>query len=212
MSSHTQPHCTAVPARETLINWLALLVLLALGVSWSPADAGSIPDERAGSLLLKSSADAVPLEALRQLTRMHAMVTGNVARVEVTQTFTNQSSDWMEGLYEAPVRLATVLTAPALVPIPPGVHLWHVGGNLAYEFWRPFFEESPHAFTSVGVAQFEHGQRFDQVRFNRTRERRVPPQHLTGYRDRHGGVVADDALRERASFHEQIIGSDYRAQ
>ena len=44
MSSHTQPPCTAVYARETLINWLALLVLLALGVSWSPVDAGSIPD------------------------------------------------------------------------------------------------------------------------------------------------------------------------
>ena len=103
MSSHTQPPCTAVHARETLINWLALLVLLALGVSCSPADAGSIPDERAGSLLLKSSADAVPLEALRQLTRMHATVTGNVARVEVTQTFTNQSSDWMEGMYVFPL-------------------------------------------------------------------------------------------------------------
>jgi hypothetical protein len=45
MSSHTQPPCTAVHARETLINWLALLVLLALGVSWSPADAGSAVDE-----------------------------------------------------------------------------------------------------------------------------------------------------------------------
>ena len=33
MSSHTQPPCTAVHARETLINWLALLVLLALGLS-----------------------------------------------------------------------------------------------------------------------------------------------------------------------------------
>lgn len=104
MNSHTQPPCiTEVHAREALINWLALLVLLALGVSWSPADAGSIPDERAGSLLLKSSADAVPLEALRQLTRMHAMVTGNVARVEVTQTFTNQSGDWMEGMYLFPL-------------------------------------------------------------------------------------------------------------
>jgi len=45
----------------------------------------------------------VPLEALRQLTRMHATVTGNVARVEVTQTFTNQSSDWMEGMYVFPL-------------------------------------------------------------------------------------------------------------
>ena len=28
---------------------------------------------------------------------MHATVTGNVARVEVTQTFTNRSGGWVEG-------------------------------------------------------------------------------------------------------------------
>jgi Ca-activated chloride channel family protein len=103
MSSQTQAPRTAAHPRETFINWLALLALLALGVSCSPADAGTIPDAHAGSLLLKSSADAAPLEALRQLTRMHATVTGNVARVEVTQTFTNQSSDWMEGMYVFPL-------------------------------------------------------------------------------------------------------------
>ena len=34
---------------------------------------------------------------------MHATVTGNVVRVQVTQTFTNPSNDWIEGLYVFPL-------------------------------------------------------------------------------------------------------------
>ena len=45
----------------------------------------------------------MPVEALRQVTRMHATVTGNLARVEVTQTFSNQSGDWVEGMYVFPL-------------------------------------------------------------------------------------------------------------
>ncbi len=44
-----------------------------------------------------------PTEALRQTTQIHAQVTGNVARVHVTQTFENPSDDWVEGLYVFPL-------------------------------------------------------------------------------------------------------------
>ena len=86
-----------------LANWLALAALLALGVVWSPADAGEPGAEGAGSLWLKSAADATPAAALRQQTRMHATVTGSVARVEVTQTFSNPGDGWVEGLYVFPL-------------------------------------------------------------------------------------------------------------
>ena len=108
------PHLrTSLKPRESLVNWLALLVLLALGFVWAPADAAGTdpcetrcrasPEERSGELLLKSNPDAQPMEALRQSTALHAHVTGNVARVYVTQEFTNQSDDWVEGLYVFPL-------------------------------------------------------------------------------------------------------------
>jgi Ca-activated chloride channel family protein len=90
---------------QTLANWLALLMLLALGIVWPPAE-GATPgwaEEHAGSLWLRPSAQAQPLEAVRQSTSMRVQVTGNVARVRVTQTFTNQSDAWVEGLYVFPL-------------------------------------------------------------------------------------------------------------
>ena len=97
--------------RERLGNWLGLLALLAGSVVLAPAHAGApraaaaaaAAAEHAGELLLKPSADAAPVEALRQQTRIHAQVTGNLARVTVTQTFTNSSAEWMEGLYVFPL-------------------------------------------------------------------------------------------------------------
>ena len=103
MSTQCQAPAAKAHPREVLTNWLALLALLALGIVWSPAHAAGIPDEHAGSLFLKSAADAPPLEALRQQTRMHATVTGSVARVEVTQTFSNPGATWVEGLYVFPL-------------------------------------------------------------------------------------------------------------
>ena len=88
---------------ESISNWLAILTLLALGVVWPPANAADIDDARAGTLFLKSSAVAPAEQALRQSTRIDAQVIGNVARVHVTQTFTNQGSDWMEGMYVFPL-------------------------------------------------------------------------------------------------------------
>ena len=54
-------------------------------------------------MYLKSSPDAHAVEALRVATRMQAQVTGNVARVRVTQEFSNTGSDWVEGLYVFPL-------------------------------------------------------------------------------------------------------------
>ena len=103
MSTQCDPRAQPARLREILVNWLALVALVALGIVWSPADAAAPGDEHAGSLYLKSAADAAPVEALRQHTRMHATVTGNLARVEVTQTFTNPGSTWVEGLYVFPL-------------------------------------------------------------------------------------------------------------
>ena len=60
-------------------------------------------DARSGTLYLKSSPDAETVEALRVTTAMQAQVTGNVARVRVTQTFSNSGKDWVEGLYVFPL-------------------------------------------------------------------------------------------------------------
>jgi Ca-activated chloride channel family protein len=105
------PHPTDAAIRlETVINWLALLALLALGIVWPPADAASPPPARhAGTLLLKAGPEAAPLEALRHSTSMHAVVTGNVARVAVTQTFSNPTADWVEGLYVFPLPVSAAV-------------------------------------------------------------------------------------------------------
>jgi Ca-activated chloride channel family protein len=68
-----------------------------------PASAHEPLDVQSGTLYLKSSPDAEAAEALRVTTAMQAQVTGNVARVRVTQTFSNSGKDWVEGLYVFPL-------------------------------------------------------------------------------------------------------------
>jgi Ca-activated chloride channel family protein len=90
---------------ERSLNWLAVLVILALGFVWPPAFANTSDDlanVHAGSLLLRTS-DGTPVQAVRQSTRISAQVTGNVARVHVTQKFENAGDDWVEGLYVFPL-------------------------------------------------------------------------------------------------------------
>jgi Ca-activated chloride channel homolog len=82
---------------------LAWVILLTLAVVGSFASARDRPVEESGTLLLKSANDADPIDALRVATSIHATVTGNIARVYVTQTFTNPGSDWVEGLYVFPL-------------------------------------------------------------------------------------------------------------
>jgi Ca-activated chloride channel family protein len=89
---------------ERVVNWLALLILLSLGIMWPPtfANTPDLGDVHAGSLLLKGG-DGGSVQALRQSTRIRAQVTGNVARVHVTQEFENPGDDWVEGLYVFPL-------------------------------------------------------------------------------------------------------------
>jgi Ca-activated chloride channel family protein len=91
---------------ERSLNWVALLVILSLGIIWPPVFANARADDlanvHAGSLLLRTS-DGTPVQALRQSTRIRAQVTGNVARVHVTQTFENAGDEWVEGLYVFPL-------------------------------------------------------------------------------------------------------------
>jgi len=67
------------------------------------ASAHASLDVQSGTLYLKSTPDAEAVEALRVTTAMQAQVTGNVARVRVTQTFSNSGKDWVEGLYVFPL-------------------------------------------------------------------------------------------------------------
>lgn len=90
--------------REWLVNGLALLALLSVGIVWpDPASGADWADGRSGRLLLKSAPDAQPVEAVRVSVSMSAHVTGNVARVYVTHRFTNPTADWVEGLYVFPL-------------------------------------------------------------------------------------------------------------
>jgi len=118
------PHNRDESHLQILTNWLAVIVLLGVGFIWPPADAADAPaaadagrevimaspapgnltsQPHAGTLFLKSSHEAAAVPALRQSTTLSARVTANVARVYVTQTFTNHSEDWVEGLYVFPL-------------------------------------------------------------------------------------------------------------
>jgi Ca-activated chloride channel family protein len=91
--------------REKVLNWLAFAALVAIGVVWpsDPAFSTQPADVRAGSLLLKTGPEDEPVEALRVATRIRAAVTGNVARVYVTQEFRNDGDEWVDGLYVFPL-------------------------------------------------------------------------------------------------------------
>jgi Ca-activated chloride channel family protein len=91
--------------REAFMRWLALVLLLVPGLVWGPAEAATVEprDARAGSLFLRGLPESEPIEALRVASEFHARVTGNIARVQVTQTFSNPTGDWLEGLYVFPL-------------------------------------------------------------------------------------------------------------
>src|SRR5262245_20846343 len=77
------------PLRDRITNGLAILAILLAGVVWPPVFGATADNARAGTLYLCAMPCGAPTEALRQTTQIHAQVTGNVARVHVTQTFEN---------------------------------------------------------------------------------------------------------------------------
>jgi Ca-activated chloride channel homolog len=91
------------PLRERVTNWIAIAAILLAGVVWPPVFGATPDDARSGTLYLCSMPCGAPTEALRQTTQIHAQVTGNVARVHVTQMFENPTDDWVEGLYVFPL-------------------------------------------------------------------------------------------------------------
>src|SRR6185312_12154203 len=91
------------PLRERVTNWIAIVAILLAGVVWPPVFGATPDDARSGTLYLCSMPCGAPTEALRQTTQIHAQVTGNVARVHVTQMFENPTDDWVEGLYVFPL-------------------------------------------------------------------------------------------------------------
>jgi Ca-activated chloride channel family protein len=93
----------ATPLRDRITNWLAIVAILLAGVVWPPVFGATADNARAGTLYLCAMPCGSPTEALRQTTQIHAHVTGNVARVHVTQKFENPSDDWVEGLYVFPL-------------------------------------------------------------------------------------------------------------
>jgi Ca-activated chloride channel family protein len=99
MPAHARQH----PRWELIANWSSVLVLLSIAFAWPDAFGAQPDDVASGSLLLKSSADAPAIEALRVQSSFRVHVTGNVARVFVSQQFSNQSDDWVEGLYVFPL-------------------------------------------------------------------------------------------------------------
>src|SRR5450755_426469 len=93
-----------------LVNRVSRATVSAAVIGWClwlggmlPASAQEPGAAQSGTLYLKSSPEAEATEALRVATVMRAQVTGNVARVHVTQTFLNSGSDWVEGLYVFPL-------------------------------------------------------------------------------------------------------------
>ncbi|MEM6638586.1 MAG: marine proteobacterial sortase target protein [Pseudomonadota bacterium] len=63
----------------------------------------TLDDVHTGSLLLYTDAPGTYLEAMRLDTRVDMGVTGLLSRVTVTQTFSNTTDEWSEGVYAFPL-------------------------------------------------------------------------------------------------------------
>ena len=97
-----------ISLRKSLLLGAAVLVPLALaGVqstrATATASAETGPAQEDGGLLLRESRVARSLPAVRLGTDMDVTVTGQVARVRVTQAFRNVTDKWMEATYLYPL-------------------------------------------------------------------------------------------------------------
>lgn len=110
MDSHEEIRVSHRGWRTHCTRWLAPLILLLPGVVWFPVEAATDPwAAGAGSLWLRTAAEAEPVASLVVETGMQVRVTGSIARVEVTQRFTNPLDAWVEGLYVFPLSAAAAV-------------------------------------------------------------------------------------------------------
>ncbi len=92
------------PEQAIIIAILTFLFTIACTGLVLAQDRGEAHDPFAsGGLILRGKGATQELPALRLGTDISAKVTGNVARVTVTQAFRNTSNDWMEGTYLFPL-------------------------------------------------------------------------------------------------------------
>ncbi|MET0252151.1 MAG: marine proteobacterial sortase target protein [Novosphingobium sp.] len=102
--SLSSPASLRRPARPRLASLgIALSCLLSTTcLSAAPASEGSDP-ANGGALLLHAKGVATQLPAMRLGTDIDVTVTGQIARVRVTQAFRNTSKGWMEATYLYPL-------------------------------------------------------------------------------------------------------------
>jgi Ca-activated chloride channel family protein len=94
-------------AFAAVVGAIASLVLavcaLLLSARAEAAEGLQTRDAQSGTLILRTKGGGDGIPALRQATDVHMKVSGMVARVRVTQRFTNPSSAWQEGIYVFPL-------------------------------------------------------------------------------------------------------------
>lgn len=93
------------PKREAITAIvLGFLIIICTSGLLFAQDSGAAEDPFAsGGLILRGGGATAELPALRLGTDISASVSGNVARVTVTQAFRNTSDQWMEGTYLFPL-------------------------------------------------------------------------------------------------------------
>ena len=108
MSRLQQFRHALIPGAAMLLAWPIAGALAAHPVVVAAAGAAAAADvtddgPHAGTLLLRGLKATNAMPAVRLGTDMNVTVTGNVARVRVTQAFRNTSSQWMEASYLYPL-------------------------------------------------------------------------------------------------------------
>lgn len=86
--------------RQLIVNCVLLLIVGFFAVD-SVARAQHWPEVGAGELLLETESGVVPASVLE--TQMRIVIRGPVARIVLTQRYTNQTEEWMEAIYAYPL-------------------------------------------------------------------------------------------------------------
>lgn len=98
------------PAARRWPKYAALVVVMLLGcLLWLSAQANeviaqaSLDEVKTGQMLLKGDNEALSGFALTQQSKVHIKVSGMVAQVSLTQSFKNNTDQWVEGTYVFPL-------------------------------------------------------------------------------------------------------------